>query len=144
MGRVLALDLGEKRIGIAISDPTQTIAQPFKTIPFKTIKLLISVLTELIENNNIELIVVGIPLTMKGGFSAKTNEVTYIFEKLKSQISTSMLLFDERLTTALAHKTMHQLEKKPSKERDKIDQLAAVHLLQNYLDTESNKRKIKR
>lgn len=144
MGRVLALDLGEKRIGVALSDPTQTIAQPLKTIPFKTVKLLISELTDLIENYNIEMIVVGFPLTMKGGFSAKTNEVTAIFEKLKLQISTPMLLFDERLTTALAHRTMHQLEKKPSKERNRIDQLAAVHLLQGYLDTESNKRKIKR
>ncbi len=134
------MDLGEKRIGIAISDPTQTIAQPLKTIPFKTIKGLISDISGILDDYEIDKIIVGFPLTLKGKFSIKTREVEEIFNKLKSELSTSMQLFDERLTTALAHGTMRQLDKKPSMERDKIDQLAAMHLLQNYLDRELNLR----
>lgn len=140
MGRILALDLGEKRVGVAMSDPTQTIAQPFKTIVFKNLKALISDLSQIAAGYELDKIIVGFPLTMKGGYSEKTHEIQNMFEKLKSGLSIPMELFDERLTTVLAHGTMRQLNKKPSKERDKIDQLAAQHLLQNYLDREFNKR----
>jgi len=140
MRRILALDLGEKRVGMAMSDPTQTIAQPLKTIPFKTLKGLISELSEILEEYQIEKIIVGHPLTLKGKSSIKTNQIEELFNKLKSEISIPMRLFDERLTTVLAHETMRQLNKKPSMERDKIDQLAAMHLLQNYLDREINLR----
>jgi len=140
MGRILALDLGEKRVGVAMSDPTRTIAQPFKTIIFKNLKALISDISGINAGYEIDKIIVGFPLTMKGGYSAKTHETQNMFEKLKSGLSIPMELFDERLTTVLAHETMRQLNKKPSKERDKIDQLAAQHLLQNYLDREFNKR----
>lgn len=140
MGRILALDLGEKRVGVAISDPTQTIAQPFKTISFSNLKALISDLSEIAAGYEIDKIIVGFPLTMKGGYSEKTHEIKAMFEKLRSGLSIPMELFDERLTTVLARGTMRQLNKKPSKERHRIDQLAAQHLLQNYLDREFNIR----
>jgi putative Holliday junction resolvase len=137
MGRIIALDLGEKRVGVAISDPTLTIAQPFRTILFKNLKSLAEKLKEIVEKHEVEMIVIGFPLTLKGKYSKKTVEIQEIYEKLKSQIPTPIQLYDERLTTTLAHNTMHQLNRKPSKERDKIDQLAAMHLLQNYLDRKS-------
>lgn len=143
MSRVLALDLGEKRVGVAISDPTKTIAQPLKTLPFKTVKNLVSDLVELLDAYTVEKIVVGFPITMKGTHSAKTKEIKQIFDELTSAIPTPMELFDERLTTALAHGTLRQLDKKPSKERDRIDQLAAMHILQIYLDRAANLRNIR-
>jgi len=142
MGRILALDLGQKRVGVAISDPTKTIAQPLKTLPFKTVKKLISDMIELLEAYTIEKIVVGFPLTLKGTYSAKTKEIKQVFDELESALSTPMELFDERLTTALAHGTLRQLDRKPSKERDRIDQLAAMHILQIYLDRAANLRYI--
>lgn len=142
MGRILALDLGEKRVGVAISDPTKTIAQPLKTLPFKTVKNLISDIVELLEAYTIEKIVVGFPLTLKGTYSAKTREIEQVFAELRSAISTPMELFDERLTTALAHETLRQLDKKPSRERDRVDQLAAMHILQIYLDKAANLRNL--
>jgi putative Holliday junction resolvase len=138
VGRILALDLGEKRIGVAISDPTKTIAQPLKTIPFKTIKELILDLAELLNEHVIERIVVGFPLTLKGTFSAKTKETKQVFDELSGALSTPMELFDERLTTAMAHETLRQLDRKPSRERDRVDQLAAMHMLQIYLDRAAN------
>jgi putative Holliday junction resolvase len=140
MGRILALDLGEKRVGVALSDPTQTIAQPLETILYSTAKALISYLFKILEKYEIEKIIVGHPLTLKGKSSHKTLEIEKIFNKLKLELTIPMQLFDERLTTILAHGTMRQLDKKPSMERDKIDQLAAMHLLQNYLDREFNLR----
>ena len=89
------------------------------------------------------MIIIGFPLTMKGKFSEKTTEVKNIFEEVKSRIPIPMELYDERLTTILAHNTMHQLDMKPSKERDKVDQLAAMHLLQNYLDSKSRSENLK-
>lgn len=138
MGRVLALDLGEKRVGVAISDPTHTIAQPLQTIAFKNVKTLISDLRGITHQYQIDKIIVGHPLTMKGSRSRKTEEVEKIFAQLQSGLTVSMELFDERLTTVMANATMHQLNRKPSRERERVDQLAAAHLLQNYLDEEYN------
>lgn len=138
MGRILALDLGEKRIGVAISDPTKTIAQPLKTLLFTKTKKLVLDIIDILEAYTIEKIVVGFPLTLKGTYSAKTNETKQIFDELESELSTPMELFDERLTTALAHGTLRQLNKKPSRERDRVDQLAAMHMLQIYLDRAAN------
>ena len=143
MGRILAIDLGTKRVGIAMSDPTLTIAQPFKTIIFSNIKTFVQDLLEIAKSYEIEMIIIGFPLTMKGKFSEKTTEVKNIFEEVKSRIPIPMELYDERLTTILAHNTMHQLDMKPSKERDKVDQLAAMHLLQNYLDSKSRSENLK-
>ena len=80
MSRILALDLGEKRIGVAISDPTLTIAQPLKTIPFKSIKILVEDLKKIVKENDVVMIIIGFPLTLKGKFSEKTIEVQKSFE----------------------------------------------------------------
>lgn len=143
MGRILALDLGEKRVGVAISDPTKTIAQPLKTLPFSKVKNLILDLIQLMDTYEIERIVVGFPLTLKGTYSAKTNEIKQIFDELSSALPTPMELFDERLTTAFAHETLRQLDKKPSRERDRIDQLAAMRILQIYLDRAANLKNVR-
>jgi putative Holliday junction resolvase len=141
MERYLGIDLGEKRVGLAISDPTLTIAQPFKTLQFTKFTKFIQDIQGIIDELHISKIIVGLPLTLKGTFSQKTHEVMEIVEKMRKKISVPMVTFDERLTTVQAYQTMHQMEIKPSRKRDKVDQLAAVHLLQNYLNQESYRRK---
>jgi putative Holliday junction resolvase len=140
MERYLGVDLGEKRIGLAISDPTLTIAQPLKTIIFKKFKTLVSDLEAVIESYSVSKIIVGLPITMKGTYSQKTHDTVAMIEKLQDAISIPIEMLDERLTTVQAHQTIRQMGKKPSQERDKVDQLAAVHLLQNYLDQERARR----
>jgi putative Holliday junction resolvase len=140
MERYLGVDLGEKRIGLAISDPTLTIAQPLKTIIFKKFKTLVSDLEAVIESYSVSKIIVGLPITMKGTYSQKTHDTVAMIEKLKDAISIPIEMLDERLTTVQAHQTIRQMGKKPSQERDKVDQFAAVHLLQNYLDQERFRR----
>ena len=140
MERYLGVDLGEKRIGLAISDPTLTIAQPLKTIIFKKFKTLVSDLEAVIESYSVSKIIVGLPITMKGTYSQKTHDTVAMIEKLQDAISIPIEMLDERLTTVQAHQTIRQMGKKPSQERDKVDQFAAVHLLQNYLDQERFRR----
>jgi putative Holliday junction resolvase len=140
MERYLGIDLGEKRVGLAVSDPTLIIAQPLKTLQFTKITKLIQELREIIDEYYVSKIIVGLPLTLKGTYSQKTREVMEMVEKMREKISVPIVTFDERLTTVQAHQTMLQMGKKPSRRRDKVDQLAAVHLLQNYLDQESYRR----
>ena len=138
MSRILAIDLGDKRIGIAISDPTQTIASPLKTIHFEGFRKLVIEIQLIIESHNIMKIIVGFPITMKGTMSKQTESVMNVYEKLKKKLSVEIQLYDERLTTVQAKETLKLLKKKASKERNRIDQIAASHLLQNFLDREIN------
>ncbi len=141
MTRYLGIDLGEKRIGLAISDPTLTIAQPYKTLSFTGMKRLIKELKEVVSEMNISRVVIGLPLNLKGEFSQKTHETVEMFEKIKrGPAPVRVELYDERLTTVQAHSTLQQMGKKPSREKDRVDQYAAMHLLQNYLDREKMRR----
>lgn len=139
--RYLGIDLGEKRVGLAVSDPTLTIAQPLKTLKLTKFTRFIQELREIIDEFHVSKIIVGLPLTLKGTYSQKTHEIMEIIEKMRQKISVPIVAFDERLTTVQARQTMLQLGEKPSRRRDKIDQMAAVYLLQNYLDQESFRRK---
>ncbi len=136
MARYLGIDHGEKRIGLAISDPTATIAQSFRTILFTSSKDLVKSLKQIIIENEVEKIVIGLPLTMKGTDSKKTQEVRNFAEKLSNQIDVPIKLIDERLSSVQAHLTMRQLGKKPSRNKERVDQLAAQSILQTYLDRE--------
>ena len=132
--RILALDIGEKRIGLAISDELFLFAHPFETIIFRGIKDLIEKLKIIIKNKNISDLVIGIPYTLKGTISKKTEEVFKIKDEITAAISIPVHEVDERLTTKIAEKTLQNLGKKPSKNRDIIDQIAATQILQSYLD----------
>jgi len=137
MKRYLAVDLGEKRVGLAISDPSLTIAQPLKTVNFKTTKKLFQEIEGLITSYSVEKIIVGLPLTMKGTYSQKTREVEETIRLMRERFPVGVEAFDERLTTVQAEATLRAMGKKPSRERKRIDQLAAVHLLQCFLDCRS-------
>lgn len=141
MERYLGIDLGEKRIGLAVSDPTLTIAQPLKTLEFTSMPKLVRDLQEVIETLGISKMIVGLPITLKGTYSQKTHQIVEMVEKLKQALGLPVELYDERLTTVQAQKTMQFLGKKPSRQKGQVDQLAAMHLLQNYLDQEKSRRK---
>jgi len=136
MPRYLGIDYGEKRVGLAVSDPTLTIAQPYKTILFTSIKNLIKELKVLIQALDIRKVILGLPLTMKGTDSRKTQEVREFGDKLLEILDIPVILFDERLSSVQAHAVLKQLGKQPSKNRPMVDQLAAQHILQAFLDRE--------
>jgi putative Holliday junction resolvase len=136
--RYLAIDYGEKRVGLALSDPTLTIAQSLDTVVYQSRKKLITILKEIIIQYNIKKIILGLPLTMKGSDSLKTVEVREFGAELENQIDIPLVFFDERLTSIQAQQIIRQFGKKPSKHRAKIDQIAARTLLQTYLDREKH------
>ena len=139
MSRILAIDLGEKRIGFALSDPLGIIAQPLCTIEWKGIDNLVKVLQDYITEYKINDMVIGIPYTLKGKLSDKTKEVLDIKTKLEKKLNIKINEEDERLTTKMANASLVAMGKSPSKSRNKIDQLAAVFILQSYIERIKNK-----
>jgi len=138
--KILALDIGEKRVGLAISDELGIYAHPFETLFFTGIKNLIASLKEIIDSKKITEIVIGIPYTLKGTLSKKTEEILKIKKNISTEINIPIKEIDERLTTKMAEQTLQIVGKKPSKNRNIIDQIAAVHILQTYLDSKDKSK----
>lgn len=134
--KYLGIDLGEKRIGLAVSDELGMLAHPLQTLIFTNIDKLVTDLRKIIEDYNISGMVIGIPYTMKGLHSKKTTEVLNHVGELKEKISVPVFTIDERLTTKMAHDALHAGGKKTGKNRNIIDQIAAVYILQSFLDSQ--------
>jgi len=133
--RILAVDLGKKRVGLAVTDPLNIISRRLKTIYFKNPAQLSSELAIVINELNIGTIVFGIPLTLNGNDSQKTTEtrelISFIEKKLPADLKIETE--DEALTTVEAHETMRKMGLKPSKNKEIVDQVAAQHILNSYL-----------
>ncbi len=139
MSRYLGIDFGEKRVGLAITDPTRLIAQPLETVVYKSRKELFLRLKKVIDDFGVIKIILGLPVSMNGSDSQKTREVRDFADDLIKQVSVPVDMLDERLTTVQANLLLQQLGKKASKSRDKVDQIAAQYILQTYLDREKNR-----
>ncbi len=135
MNRVLAIDYGDVRVGLALSDLTHTIATPFRTLNYENINHLLDQLSEIIKDNEVEQIVVGIPYNMKGVDTKQTEKVRDFIVILKDKLGMPINLIDERLTSSEAEKYMHQMDIKTGFNKDSIDKIAASIILQEYLDT---------
>jgi putative Holliday junction resolvase len=94
MSRYLGIDYGEKRVGLALSDPTLTLAQPLKTIKYSSAEQLLKELVQIINEKEVQKIIIGLPITLKGTDSEKTREVRKFGEKLESKTSVPIILFD--------------------------------------------------
>ena len=133
MARILSIDYGEVRVGLAMSDITNTIATGLDTLVINKDKSkLIDKVKELIDEYKIEKIVIGYPKNMNGTLSKKTEEVDKIVEKLKA-FEIEIVKWDERLTTVMAHKTMRELGIKQKEKKIHADRLAAMYILEDYL-----------
>ena len=109
MQRILAIDYGDVRVGLAISDLTQTIAQPFKTLLYSDSNNLLNQLDNIIKENDIGLIVVGIPYNMKGEDTQQTSKVRKFISLMQDNLMIEIKLIDERLTSLEAEKIMHKM-----------------------------------
>ena len=134
MKRILGLDHGERRIGLALSDPLQIIAKPFKTIDLKITDDLYNLINNIIRDYNIGIIVVGLPITLKNEASIQTNKVLKFVEILKENVDVDVELYDERLTSKIAKKALIMQGIKTGHNKEAIDKTAAAVFLQNYLD----------
>lgn len=135
MGRVVGLDYGRARVGIAISDESKIIARQLACIAFS--KKFPELLKETLkEFPHIEAIVIGLPIQMNGKEGIMAKEVREFGETLKTLFSVPILFWDERLTSSQAEKSLKEAEFNRKKRAQMIDVLAAVLILQNYLDAQ--------
>ena len=136
LSRVLGLDYGERRIGLAISDPLGIIAMPLTTIDRNKTEHLISKISEIVSEKKITSIVVGLPLTLKGHYSKQTEIVLAFINKLKSNLQIPIVSIDERLSTVAAKKSLQIQNVKTGHEKGRVDETAAAIFLQEYLDSQ--------
>ena len=136
--RLIGLDLGSKRIGIAICDEKQLIATPFKTINRSTIKELIDELKIIIKENDIKGVIIGNPLNMDGSSGSSAQSIKDISANLEKSINLPFCLWDERLSTVGAFNLSSQLDVNVSKREKKIDENAAAFILQGAIDFLNN------
>lgn len=136
MKRYLGLDYGEKRVGVAVSDPLGMLAHGKETIIVKSQKQLLAEIENLINEYDIQKIVLGLPLRLSGEESEKSAAVRKFGERLASTFNILVDYLDERLTSVQVHGILHQMGKKPSKHKARVDQMSAQLILQTYLDRE--------
>jgi putative Holliday junction resolvase len=132
--RVMGLDLGSKTIGVAISDELGMTAQGLKTIKRKSMKEDLTEIKTIISTYEIEKIVVGLPKNMDGTLGKEAEAIFQWVEALKKRINLPMITWDERLTTVEASKILLEADLSRRKRKKVIDKVAAVLILQGYLD----------
>ncbi|MDO6354351.1 Holliday junction resolvase RuvX [Caloramator sp. CAR-1] len=132
--RILGLDIGEKRIGIALSDPLGWTAQSLKTLERKSIKNDVEEIIKIINEFQVEKVVVGLPKNMNGTLGESGQKVMNFCEKLLEKINIELIYEDERLTTMAAEKVLIDADLSRKKRKGVIDALAATFILQTYLD----------
>jgi putative Holliday junction resolvase len=132
--RILGVDPGKKRIGLAIGDSRLKIATGYKTIEYKSAKSFFETIKDIIEEEQIKLIVIGLPKNMDGTEGESANFSRSLAELIKEKLNLKVEFVDERLTTEQAIRQIHQAGKKVGNSKETIDMLAAVIILQSYLD----------
>lgn len=135
--RVLAIDHGTKRMGIAVSDELKIIALPLEFIPAEPFNAFLDRLRVLLREKEVELVVVGMPRNMDGSYGPAALRVQEFVATLKEAIHTPVRTWDERLTSAQAERILKSGNMRREQRRSKVDQTAAALLLQSYLDSVS-------
>lgn len=132
--RILSLDHGSKRIGVAVSDETKIIAQPLEYILTEPFALFLERLKKILIEKEIELILIGQPRNMDGSYGPAAQKVETFVAVLKTAITVPIKLWDERLTSTMANRVLIQGGVRRDKRKENVDKMAAAILLQSYLD----------
>ena len=132
--RILALDHGTKRIGVAISDELKSIAQPLEFIPAAPFADFLFRLKELLREKQVELILVGMPRNMDGSYGPAALKVQDFVAALRAAVTVPIQTWDERLTSVQANRFLLEANVRRQKRKQKADKTAAALLLQSYLD----------
>ena len=133
--RILGIDHGTVRIGIALSDELKMIATPLEYIPADPFADFIERFKEIIRDKEVEQIVVGMPRNMDGSYGPAAEKVREFVAFLKDAITVPIQLWDERLTTVSAQKSLIAAGTRREKRKEKVDKIAAAIILQGYLDS---------
>jgi len=142
MQRILALDFGEKRIGVAVSDALNIIAQAVGTIERRGIKNDLKKIHELMREYDANRLIVGLPLNMNGTKGKSADFAIDFVNKIKKEIRIEVEMIDERLTTAQGERILLEADVSRKNRRKNLDKIAAQLILQNYLDLHSHKKAV--
>ena len=136
--RLIGLDLGTKRIGIAICDDKRKIASPYKTIEYKNMDYLVNELKNIIKDNNIFAVIIGNPINMDGSFGKSAQSINDKAKVIEKELDLIIAMWDERLSTSGAFNISSNLDINFSKKKKNIDEKAAAFILQEALDYLNN------
>ena len=139
LGRVLGLDIGSRRIGIAVSDPLGITAQGLDTLHRKNKKYDFAYLHRIIREYEVKEIVVGLPLRMSGGEGAQAGKIRAFAEDLGKHFKLVVHLWDERLTSAEANRLLRQADLSIEKRGQAVDRMAAILILQSWMDHQTSR-----
>ena len=138
--RIMALDVGTKRIGVAMSDELFLTAQGADTIYRVSLDADLAKIKKVAEDNGVGEIIVGLPINMNGTYGTKANEVLEFVNNLTKVVSMPIKTWDERLTTVQAENVLLEADVSRAKRKKSIDKLAAQFILQSYLDSRNHHR----
>lgn len=131
----MALDVGGRRIGVALSDTTRVLASPLTTLRAEPRDRVLSEIAALVLRHEVAEVVVGLPLTLSGEIGPQAHVIQLFVERLKGVLTAPIHMFDERLTTVAAERMMVDLGMKPEQRKARIDEVAASIILQDFLDS---------
>jgi putative Holliday junction resolvase len=138
--KLLGLDLGERRIGVAVADDTGLIAAPHSIIDLRRTPL--AAVAELARRLQVDGVVVGLPTSLSGDEGHQAREVRTMTAEIEQALDVPVVFWDERLTTAIADRLLQERERSPRKRREQRDAVAAAILLQDYLDAHPIRRSL--
>ena len=141
MDRFLCLDIGDKRIGVAVSDPFNSYALPVKTYVRKNLKEDLRAVSELVKEKYITAVVCGLPVNFDGKETTQTKKVAYFIERLKETLIIPVIAVDERCTTCEAEELLIKQGKSIKERKSCVDSLAATSILEGFLSDFNNKKR---
>ncbi|UCC77233.1 MAG: Holliday junction resolvase RuvX [Anaerolineales bacterium] len=133
--RILALDVGEQRTGVALSDPLGVLASPLTVLTGPTREAQLEAIEQLTRKHQVEKVIVGYPRSLSGAIGPQAQRVDQYVEQLRAHLQVPVVLWDERLSTAQAERLIHETGR--SVQRERIDAAAAAVILQSYLDAQA-------
>lgn len=134
--RVLALDVGEKRMGVALSDPLGVVARPLTILSRASFQADLEAVETLVVEHNVDCVLVGLPLTLQGERGPQAQQVLDYAERLAEGLKVPVILWDERYSTVEAEDLIRAEGRRRKKKSDQLDAVAAAVFLQTYLDSQ--------
>ncbi len=135
MSRIMGLDVGDRRIGVSVSDPSQTLATPLKTIFRQSDDITFQEILNLVIKYDARKLIIGLPYSLDGSVGKQAEKVLEFKNKLAEQTKIDIIMQDERLSSVTANQRLREAGKKGDKLKSSIDSAAATVILQCYLDT---------
>jgi putative Holliday junction resolvase len=138
--RIMAVDFGDVRTGLAISDKDEILASPHSVIRERKISALLQAISEIASENEVGEIIVGNPINMNNTRGIRSEQCTQFADKLREVVNVPVLMWDERTSTQAAHALLNEADKRGRKRKEVIDAAAAAVILENYLAYRRNRK----